>query len=99
MTIPKAGNPWKKLSFVVTNNDGYEGKEAIYGFDLFGEDKVDKFLKFNKLGAKVDVKFNIDCREGTGDYAGRVFTNLSAWSVFKAEEAEADQATEEAVDF
>lgn len=91
----KAGKAWRKLSFQVTNNSGYEGKEALFSFDLFGEDKVEKFLKYNKLGAVVDVKFNIECRE----YEGKFYTNLSAWSVFKAEEAEADPATEEAVEF
>ena len=88
----KAGKPWKKLSFQVTNNSGYEGKEALFSFDLFGEEKVEKFLKFNKEDSEVDVKYNIECREWEGKY----FTNLSAWSVFKADaEAEADPALEE----
>jgi len=98
----KAGKPWKKLSFQVANNSGYEGKEAIFSFDLFGEEKVEKFLKYNKQGSEVDVKFNIECREWEGKY----FTNLAAWSVFKADdgkpteaEAEADPAIEEEVPF
>lgn len=92
----KAGKPWKKLSFQVTNNSGYEGKEALFSFDLFGEEKVEKFLKFNKEGSEVDVKYNIECREWEGKY----FTNLSAWSIFKAEaEAEADPALEEEAPF
>ena len=94
----KAGKPWKKLSFQVTNNSGYEGKEALFSFDLFGEEKVEKFLKYNKQGSEVDVKFNIECREWEGKY----FTNLSAWSVFKAEGEEPpapDPATEEDAPF
>ena len=86
----KAGKPWKKLSFQVTNNSGYEGKEALFSFDLFGEEKVEKFLKFNKQGSEVDVKFNIECREWEGKY----FTNLSAWSVFKAEGNEPTEGTD-----
>ena len=77
----KAGKAWSKLSFLIANNSGYEGKEAIFSFDLFGEDKVEKFLKYNKVGAEVDVKYNIECREWEGKY----FTNLAAWSVFKAD--------------
>ena len=94
----KAGKPWKKLSFQVVNNSGYEGREAIFSFDLFGEDKVDKFLKYNKEGSDVDVKFNIECREWEGKY----YTNLSAWSVFKADDGkptEADEVAEEDIAF
>lgn len=96
--ISKAQKPWKKLSFQVTNNSGYEGKEALFSFDLFGEDKVDKFIKYNKEGAEVDVKFNIECREWEGKY----FTNLSAWSVFKADDGqptEADEVADEDIAF
>ena len=95
----KAGKAWSKLSFLIANNSGYEGKEAIFSFDLFGEDKVEKFLKYNKVGADVDVKYNIECREWEGKY----FTNLAAWSVFKADaeptaaEAETSEALEEEV--
>ena len=94
----KAGKDWKKLSFQVANNSGYEGKEAIFSFDLFGEDKVEKFLKYNKQGSEVDVKFNIECREWEGKY----FTNLSAWSVFRADDGkptEADEIASEDVEF
>ncbi len=92
----KAGKPWKKLSFQITNNSGYEGKEALFSFDLFGEEKVEKFLKFNKQGSEVDVKFNIECREWQGKY----FTNLAAWSVFKAEDKPAESTeTDEDVPF
>ena len=94
----KAGKPWKKLSFQVANNSGYEGKEAIFSFDLFGEEKVEKFLKYNKQGSEVDVKFNIECREWEGKY----FTNLAAWSVFKADDGqptEADEVADEDVAF
>ena len=94
----KSGKDWKKLSFQVANNSGYEGKEAIFSFDLFGEEKVEKFLKYNKQGSEVDVKFNIECREWEGKY----FTNLAAWSVFKADDGkptEADEIADEDVAF
>ena len=40
----KAGKEWKKLLFVISNNEGYEGQEQIFAFDVFGEDKIDSFF-------------------------------------------------------
>ena len=72
----------QKVQFVIKNNDGYNGSEKLYAFEMFAGvtklDKIEKFLKFNKVGQVVDVKFNVDCREHNGKY----YTNLSAWSVF-----------------
>ena len=78
----KAGKDWKKLNFVIANNEGYENREQIFAFDIFGAEKVDKFLQYNKVGYSVDVSFNIESKEFNGKY----YTNLSAWKVFKAEE-------------
>ena len=55
----KAGKEWQKLEFVITNNDGYEGKEQLFCFELFGAEKVENFIKFNKphdrlLNSQVD---------------------------------------------
>jgi hypothetical protein len=77
----KQGKEWSKQSFVVSNNDGYEGKEVIYCFEIFGGEKVKKFNDFNKVGDNVDVNFNIS----TNEYEGRYYTSLSAFSVFKSE--------------
>ena len=79
----KAGKEWKKLSFVIANNEGYENREQIFAFDIFGEEKVDNFLQYNKVGYNVDVSFNIESKE----FKGKYYTNLSAWKVFKAEAA------------
>ena len=74
----KDGNQWKKVEFVVTNNEGYEVREQIFCFQIFGAERVDKFLEYNKVGNDVDVKFNIKVNE----YKGKYYTNLDAWSVF-----------------
>jgi len=79
-----AGKEWSKLSFIVTNQDGYEGADADYCFEVFGEEKVEKFSKFNKIGDEVDVKFNIR----TNEFKGKYYTSLQSWSVFKAEAVE-----------
>ena len=55
----KDGSEWKKITFVVANNDGYEGAEQLYAFEIFGAEKVDNFLKYNSVGDSVDVDFNI----------------------------------------
>lgn len=92
---------YNKQVFAITNNTGYEGKEVTFAFEMFEKsdgDKIEKFLTYNKVGALVDVKYEIRCNENKGRY----FTSLSAWSVFKAEdtgETVADEATEEDVPF
>ena len=83
----KAGKEWSKLNFVVTNNEGYEGREQIYCFQIFGQERVDTFLKYNSEGIEVEVKFDIQ----TNEYNGKYFTNLSAFHVTQGERVE--QAT------
>ena len=88
---------YNKQVFAITNNEGYEGQEATFAFEIFeaaDKDKIEKFKKFNKVGSLVDVSYEIRCNENKGRY----FTSLSAWKVFKAEAAEeapADEALDE----
>ena len=86
----KAGKAWKKLTFVGETQEQYNN---LYAFELFGEEKVDSFVKYNKVGDVVDVDFNVSTRE----WEGRYFTSLSAWKVFKAN-AEASQVPSPADD-
>lgn len=76
----KDGKEWKKVVFVIANSKGYEGREQIFAFEIFGAEKVDKFLQFNKVGDVVDVDFNIT----TNEWQGKYYTSLGAWKVFKA---------------
>lgn len=97
----KAGKQWKKQSFVIANNDGYEGKEQIFCFELFGEEKVTNLAKYNKVGDEVLVSFNIGCNEYNNPTKGlQYFTSLSAWKVVKggAVEASNDFALEGVAD-
>ena len=41
-----SGKEWKKQNFIVANNEGYEGKEQIFCFEVFGEEKVTNLTKF-----------------------------------------------------
>ncbi len=73
----KAGDEWQKVSFIVTNSDGYEGREQNYCFQIFGIEKVENFQKYNQEGATVEVKFNIR----TNEWKGKYYTELQAYRV------------------
>jgi hypothetical protein len=88
----KDGSEWKKITFVVANNDGYEGAEQLYAFEIFGAEKVDNFLKYNSVGDSVDVDFNIR----TNEYNGKYYTSLQAWKVYK-ENATTQQAPQPSI--
>jgi len=76
--VSQAGKEWKKQTFVIDTGDQYNPEIA---FSIFGEEKVDNFSKFNKVGDEVEVSFNASSRE----YNGRYFHNLDAWRISKAD--------------
>ena len=73
----KAGKEWKKLNFILESKDGDYTNTIC--FDVFGEEKVDNFVKFNNVGDNVTVSFNVSSRE----HNGRWYTQTSAWMVKK----------------
>lgn len=85
--VSKDGKEWKKVVFAIaiTENlqDGREIENKV-AFEIFGAEKVDKFLQYNKVGYNVDVEFNIKSNE----YNNKFYTSLSAWKVSKVEEQE-----------
>ena len=74
----KAGKEWQKINFVIDTGADFNN---IVCFQIFGEEKVENFLKYNKVGSEVDVSFNVSSRE----FKGKYYHNLDAWKVFKAE--------------
>lgn len=79
--ISKSGSEWQKQNFIISNNDGYGGREQILCFELFGEEKVQGISNL-KVGDFVSVRFNIRCSEYNNPTKGlQYFTNLSAWLV------------------
>ena len=86
----QAGKAWQKVTFSIKNNDGYEGAEQVFAFEIFGEDKVEKFIQYNKVGKAVDVSFNIR----TNEYKEKFYTTLQAWKVFGSD-AEQTKPVEE----
>ena len=76
--VSKVGKEWKKLSFVLETTEEYNN---VYCFSVFGDEKVENFNKYNKVGQEVDVEFNVK----TNEWQGKYFTSLEAWKIFKAE--------------
>ena len=69
---------FQKVEFVVTTND--EKYPQDVKFEIV-QDKVDDFLKYNKVGASVDVSFNVRGNE----YKDKYYVSLAAWKVFKSD--------------
>ena len=76
-----AGKNWQKLSFILETTEDYNN---LYCFEVFGDEKVEQFLKYNKVGQEVDVSFNVQ----TNEYKGKYYTSLQSWKIFKAEAGE-----------
>ena len=74
--VSQAGKEWSKLTFVGETPEEYNN---VYAFEIFGQEKVDNFNKFNKVGDLVNVEFNVSCNEWKGKY----FTSLSSWRIDK----------------
>lgn len=69
------GKEWQKLNFLVQTDAEYNN---YYYFEIFGEDKIEKFNKWNKVGSKVTVGFNVN----TNEFNGKYYTSLVAWNIF-----------------
>lgn len=77
----KHGKDWKKLTFAIDTNEQYNN---IIAFEVFGDEKVENFLKYNKVGKTVDVEFNLSSNK----WKDRYFTSASAWKISKANDTE-----------
>ena len=86
-TSKTSGNEWVKQDFVLKTDDKYNN---LYAFTVFGQEKVDNFAKYNKVGDTVKVSFNVS----TNEYQGKYFTSLNAWSIFKEGNAESNNVAE-----
>lgn len=74
--VTKTGNEYKKAELIITNNDGYQGKEVHYCFTIFGK----TMSRYNhKVGETVCISFKPESRE----YNGRWYTDLIGWKISK----------------
>lgn len=69
---------FRKVEFVLTTNDEKYPQDVKFEIS---QDKVDDFIKYNKVGSSVDVDFNVRGNE----YKDKYYVNLSAWKVFKSD--------------
>jgi len=83
----KEGKEWQKLIFTLVTNEEYNN---LYAIEIFGEEKVNKFLKYNNVGTEIDVDFNIK----TNEWQGKYFTSLQYWKSFKAETQKVEKTEE-----
>ena len=75
-TSKKSGEEWISQEFVVKTGDKYNN---LYCFNIFGQEKVDNFAKYNKVGDAVKVSFNVS----TNEWQGKYFTTLQSWRCTK----------------
>lgn len=81
----KAGKDWQKLTFAIDTGEQYNN---IIAFEVFGAEKVDNFIKYNKIGRTVEVEFNLSSNKWKDKY----FTSASAWKISKANDTETSMA-------
>jgi len=72
----KDGTPWQKLTYTVETDQTYNN---LYAFEVFSQEKVEQFKKYNVVGTKVSVKFNVS----TNEWKGKYFTTLQSWRCTK----------------
>jgi len=74
-----------KIEFVITTEDQYPQEvkfEAI-------KEKAEKFTQHNKVGDRIEVKFNVRGNE----YEGKYYVNLQSWYTQNMESNEAEGTT------
>ena len=84
----------RKLKFrIKTDEIGSETMEfEMYkGSEYF--EHLDNFSKYNKVGDKVEVEWNLRTYHWEPNGKDKIFTSLSCWKVEKAQVAEYPQAT------
>ena len=91
-TAKSSGKSWKKSGFVVETKGEYP--KSVY-FTVFGEEKVENLLKFNKVGQDVDVSFNVESRE----YNGKYYTDLQAWRILTNKQEEVSTSESGSAEF
>ena len=82
----KAGNEWKKQSFIIDTGSQYNPEIC---FQLFGDDKIE-LLKHHNEGDEVEVSFNLYSRE----YNNRYFHNIDAWRIEGVTKSSSNESSE-----
>lgn len=82
-------NNFKVVKFVVVDDSSSEYPQTL---ELqCTQDKAENLIKYNKVGDRVDVDFNLRGREWTNaEGKVSVFNTIEAWKVLKAETTNAE---------
>ncbi len=88
-TIGSGEKMFQKMYYIVDTGEQYDNEIA---FEVFGQDKIEQFKKYNVVGDTVAVKFNIKHRE----YNGQHYTTLSSWRCTKDDAQTTAQETVQA---
>ena len=75
-TIGSGEKIFQKMYYVIDTGEQYDSEIA---FEVFGQDKIEQFKKYNVVGDTVAVKFNIKHRK----YNGQHYITLSSWRCTK----------------
>ena len=75
-TIGSGEKMFQKMYYVIDTGEQYDSEIA---FEVFGQDKIEQFRKYNVVGDTVAVKFNIKHRK----YNGQHYITLSSWRCTK----------------
>jgi len=85
--IKQLDNGAKIVTYRINNEEPYNN---IVQFEMYKKpeyaEHADNFVKFNKVGDRVEVEFNIGSRE----WEGRLFTSLKHWKIEKLTNEEND---------
>jgi len=86
----QAGKAWIKREFVI-NTGGSYAKDVC--FQLFGEERVENITKYNKVGDRVTVSFNLSSKAWEKHGKSGYFHSLDAWRIEKVEGVSSDNPT------
>jgi hypothetical protein len=82
----KDGKPFQKLTYAIDTGAEWN---SLAAFEVFGQDKVEQFRKYNSVGDKVSVKFNTS----TNEWQGKYFTTLQSWRCTKDDSQTTEKET------
>lgn len=80
--VSKTGNPYQMAELVISNNEGYEGKEMFIAFTMFAK-AIERLNQ--RIGDTVTVSYEVESKLGKTKAGDRWFTNCVAWRVKSVE--------------
>ena len=73
------GKPWQVQAFIIETQEQFPKKVCI---EIFGQEKIDKFLPVLRIGGAINASFDIESRQ----FNSKWFTSVRAWKIEPTEE-------------